>query len=505
MTNGPGWTNNGGWGSAAGTECGWYGVTCTDNHVTTLNLNANNLTGVLPSSMNDLVQLEVLSLQDNSLSGPIPATLGDLSNLRILHLPNNTLSGSIPAVLGSLINLTELLLHDNLLTGTIPSSLGSLTQVQYLSLSSNQLSGPIPSELGGLSNLRSLLFYNNLLSGALPDTLGSLANLESLQIFNNNLSGQIPSTLGNLTNLTNLNLHNNQFIGAIPTELDQLTNLQYFTLQGNMLIGEIPASLASLTALINGETDFRWNGLYTADDTLRGFLNGKQTGGDWESFQTVAPSDPFATVLSDTQVQVSWTPIAYTADGGYYEICLATASGGDCSLTWFSGPKTVNTGFAEPVAPATTYFIKVRTITEPHPFNGNTVTSDWTSEVTVTTTGFVDADGDAMADDWEQQIIDFDLNDAITSINDVLPGDDFDNEGLNNIDEFINSTLPTAPDTDSDGFSDLHEIQAGTNPTIASVCPEHYAALCRRDRKRQEPRRRGPPLEDPAQSGIPCQ
>jgi hypothetical protein len=57
--------------------------------------------------------------------------------------------------------------------------------------------------------------------------------------------------------------------------------------------------------------------------------------------------------------------------------------------------------------------------------------------------GATDQDTDGMPDAWEQQIVDANLGDSITSIADVLPGDDYDGDGLNNMEEFIAGTLPT--------------------------------------------------------------
>lgn len=51
--------------------------------------------------------------------------------------------------------------------------------------------------------------------------------------------------------------------------------------------------------------------------------------------------------------------------------------------------------------------------------------------------------GDGLPDAWEQQIIDADPNDAITSIADVLPGDDFDGDGITNRDEYLFGSNPT--------------------------------------------------------------
>jgi hypothetical protein len=66
-----------------------------------------------------------------------------------------------------------------------------------------------------------------------------------------------------------------------------------------------------------------------------------------------------------------------------------------------------------------------------------------TSAGAFTYDGSTDADGDGLSDDWEQQIIDADTNDAILTIDDVLPDDDFDGDGENNSTEQDNDTDPT--------------------------------------------------------------
>ena len=60
---------------------------------------------------------------------------------------------------------------------------------------------------------------------------------------------------------------------------------------------------------------------------------------------------------------------------------------------------------------------------------------------------FPDTDSDGLDDNWEQQIINGDPNDSITTIAQVLPGDDFDGDGFTNYEEFVASpgTDPTDP------------------------------------------------------------
>ena len=56
-----------------------------------------------------------------------------------------------------------------------------------------------------------------------------------------------------------------------------------------------------------------------------------------------------------------------------------------------------------------------------------------------------DSDNDGMSDDWEQQIVDAKPDDDITSIDDVNPNDDFDNDGYSNLIEYQKKTDPTDP------------------------------------------------------------
>lgn len=83
-----------------------------------------------------------------------------------------------------------------------------------------------------------------------------------------------------------------------------------------------------------------------------------------------------------------------------------------------------------------------------------------------------DTDNDGMADSFEQQIIDDNPGDSITTIADVLPGDDYDGDGDSNLEEFAAGSDPTDPnstavDTDGDGMNDAWEITYFTNITTS--------------------------------------
>ena len=75
----------------------------------------------------------------------------------------------------------------------------------------------------------------------------------------------------------------------------------------------------------------------------------------------------------------------------------------------------------------------------------------------VTTSTFVDSDGDGMPDDYE----------LANGLNPNDPADaalDPDGDDLTNLDEFTNGTNPQLADSDADGLADGEELVLGTNP-----------------------------------------
>jgi hypothetical protein len=174
-TDGANWTTKTRWLGAAGTECHWYGVTCSSGFVSRILLPYNSLSGSIPAELGNLTNLINLNLSNNSLTGGIPAELGNLTNLTSLHLEWNSLSGSIPAELGNLTNLIALTLSINSLSGSIPAELGNLTNLTRLTLSNNSLSGSIPAELANLTALTFLNLSTNFLTGPLPHWLSDMA------------------------------------------------------------------------------------------------------------------------------------------------------------------------------------------------------------------------------------------------------------------------------------------------------------------------------------------
>lgn len=135
-TNGAGWKNNTGWLTGCD-PCGWYGISCTEGRVSTLDLHDNGLRGSIPESIGSLTGLQELFLLDNQLSGSIPQSIGNLTNLLYILLYNNQLSGNIPASIGNMPKLLAVRLENNQLSGCYPPSLTALCKISAKSFSGN--------------------------------------------------------------------------------------------------------------------------------------------------------------------------------------------------------------------------------------------------------------------------------------------------------------------------------------------------------------------------------
>ena len=107
----------------------------------------------------------------------------------------------------------------------------------------------------------------------------------------------------------------------------------------------------------------------------------------WASTQTVAPANLQVTASLPGTIQLTWTPIAYVEDGGYYEVSYATAEAGPFTVAGVTADKRAATYTAMNLAPDAAYFLRVRTYTPAHFGQQNALWSDYTPPVTATTGG----------------------------------------------------------------------------------------------------------------------
>jgi hypothetical protein len=142
-----------------------------------------------------------------------------------------------------------------------------------------------------------------------------------------------------------------------------------------MLTGTLPTGLTELTAMLVGGLDLRWNALFTDDPVLRAFLAAKQNGGDWEGTQTIPPAGVAAARVSSGTARVSWSPIAYSGDGGGYRVEQGgSPSGPFAPVAGTAGKDAAALDLPAPPPGTTAYFV-VTAFTPPHAANSNTVTS----------------------------------------------------------------------------------------------------------------------------------
>ena len=154
----------------------WNGVTITDGHVTAVSLMFNNLTGTLPSSLENLEQLQILELSFNKIEGTLPSALGNLSKLEVLALNGNNLTGIIPTTIGNLTSLRQLHLSSNTLTGQVPNSVSELQNLEVFNVFDNELYGELPQGLAQNFKLQELMVAENNFSNTQRFSVVILAN-----------------------------------------------------------------------------------------------------------------------------------------------------------------------------------------------------------------------------------------------------------------------------------------------------------------------------------------
>lgn len=391
-----------------------------------LNLDDNQLGGSIPPELGSLAKLQQLFLDVNQLGGSIPLQLGSLTELDGLGLSGNQLGGTIPPELRKLSKLGVLFLSNNQLVGGIPPELGQLSNLVALDLSrdrrwrchrpisdpsicepillassqSSRQPQPMALQLDYPMSVypRSSQQWNcrgdtrrlscqtegvdagssgNAPSGAesLLDTTRGVHDPSSNQV-----SGSIPPELGNLTSLQLLLLSGNQLGGEMPGQLGNLTSLLALDLAYNQLRGFIPAELRNLSIL--SALDLNYNALRAVNPLLIVFLNTKQPG--WANTQTVPPSGLHTYVGYNGDVRLDWEPIAYTGDGGFYEVYYGTQSGGPYHELGTTADKLDSYYSATDLSGPNTYHFVLRTFTPAHGSQWSDLLSDVTEEVTAT-------------------------------------------------------------------------------------------------------------------------
>ena len=75
--NGASWSDNTNW--LTGPVSTWNGITTFNNRVTSIDLNGNNLQGLIPLNLSDLSMLAYLDLSNNQVMGALPSSFSNFS------------------------------------------------------------------------------------------------------------------------------------------------------------------------------------------------------------------------------------------------------------------------------------------------------------------------------------------------------------------------------------------------------------------------------------------
>ncbi len=205
-TNGDQWLNS--W-NLKSSVSKWQGVVIEDNHVVSI------------------------TLFNNNLSGEISLSIGDFKNLRELNLAFNKIEGQLPTGLYTLKKLQVLRLGKNKLKGNISNDINNLEELVFFDLFSNEISGELPETVCQLKNLKVLSIGDNLIEGTIPSNIGNLKNLERFEISSNKFEGEVPTSLSSLISLKVLIIAENSFSNKFPKEILSLPKLELVQIQKN--------------------------------------------------------------------------------------------------------------------------------------------------------------------------------------------------------------------------------------------------------------------------------
>jgi hypothetical protein len=207
--------------------------------------------------------LKYLYLSGNRLTGVIPSSWDSLVSLQVMGLSSNKLGGEVPEFTKAM-GLSTITLSDNKFTGTLPT-FASLTRLELLDLSYNELSGPLKS-WSYLKSLRDInLSFNNLegdLSNWKPLPSENSTIPKRIDLSHNELSGTtIPWT--NIRAST-INLSHNRISGNLKEILDTLAST---------LVGGKRQLIAASSSNMATSTKDNLEELNLAGNKLTGSLN----------------------------------------------------------------------------------------------------------------------------------------------------------------------------------------------------------------------------------------
>jgi CSLREA domain-containing protein len=202
--------------------------------------------------------------------------------------------------------------------------------------------------------------------------------LKVFWIYQTPLGGQIPAGLTQFGSAASFSLYQMRLSGTLPATGNP--SILALMINGNALEGVLPDYIRNASGFVRlGYNKFDVAG------TPPGSIDTIDPG--WRDTQTVPPTNVQIAQTGAGTATLTWTPIAYTAHGGYYEVLSSQTPGGayvSRGTTADSGGKAA-TGLTVSGLPAGTNYFVVRAFTPAHTretvscLNNNGVTIDFST------------------------------------------------------------------------------------------------------------------------------
>jgi hypothetical protein len=116
--------------------------------------------------------------------------------------------------------------------------------------------------------------------------------------------------------------------------------------------------------------------LSTSDSAVEAFLQAQDA--DWSQTQTIPPTGLTVSKGSGAGVIANWSPVAYQADQGYYEISTAASPDGPFTAMWTTADKSASAHPLDGLGTDQAVYLRVRTFTPAHGTQRNDLWSNYT-------------------------------------------------------------------------------------------------------------------------------
>lgn len=244
----------------------WYGVSCYNGYVTSIDLNGLGLLGNFSFPVIvSLRMLQNLSISSNQFAGTL-SKISSFKSLKYLDVSGNMFRGSLPSGIEKLRSLEFVNLSSNSdLGGVIPSGFGNLEKLKYLDLQGNSFSGEVMSLFSQLISVEYVDISRNNFSGPLDLGLAKPSFVSSIRYLNvseNSLTGQLFAHDGIpfFDSLEVFDGSSNHLSGSLPL-FSFVVSLKILRLQDNQLSASLPQSLLQESSTILTELDLSLNQL----------------------------------------------------------------------------------------------------------------------------------------------------------------------------------------------------------------------------------------------------